>query len=97
MQKIVKKLFLGNHDANQKRPESVLRRRAKNITSIWHNDTQDDIGIEKILRLFLALTQFLFIGTYIKHVFGKKGISYQELAVDAYVVFKLIFPLYILV
>jgi len=96
MQKVVKKLFLGKHDPNEKRTDSVLKRRAKNITSIWHNENHEDIGIEKFLRLFLALIQFIFVGTYIKHFFGKKGISYQELAVDFYVLFKLLYPLYIL-
>jgi hypothetical protein len=96
MKKTVKKLFIGKDSSSEARPDSVLKRRANNIAAIWKNEHHEDIGIEKMLRLFLALTQFVFAGTYIKHIFGKKGVSYQELSLDVYILIKVTFPIYVL-
>lgn len=49
------------------------------------------MGIEKVLRLFLATSQFLFPGIYIRHYFGKKGAQIQDLAMDVYILSKVIF------
>jgi len=92
MKRLFKKLFLAKPEIDNKPVKGGIEKRIKNIRSIWHNEHQDDIGIEKMLRLFLAISQFLFLGIYIKHVFGKKGIGYQELAVDFFVLFKVVFP-----
>ena len=92
MKRLFKKLFLAKPEVDNKPVKGGIEKRIKNIRSIWHNEHQDDIGIEKMLRLFLAISQFLFLGIYIKHVFGKKGIGYQELAVDFFVLFKVVFP-----
>lgn len=69
-----------------------LKRRVHNIKSIWNNELHDDIGIEKLLRLFLALTQFLFLGIYIKELFGRRSHNHSDLAIDTYVMFKATLP-----
>ncbi len=92
MKKLFKKLVLAKPEVDNVPAKGGLSKRIRNIKSIWHNENQDDIGIEKMLRLFLAVTQFVFLGVYIKHFFGKKGIGYQELAVDVFVLFKVLFP-----
>ena len=91
-----KKLILGKPSVDEQPTKGAIDKRIRNLSAIWDNDQHDDIGIEKILRLFLAISQFLFLGTYIKQVFGKKGIAYQDLSVDAFVLFKVLFPLTIL-
>lgn len=95
MKKIIKKLVLAKPEVDDVPAKGGLQKRIQNIRSIWHNEHQDDIGIEKILRLFLATSQFIFLGVYIKHFFGKKGVGYQELAVDGFVLIKVFFPLLI--
>jgi hypothetical protein len=92
----IRKLFLGNTHATAKATTSAIDKRIRNIKAIWNNEQHNDIGIEKILRLFLALTQFIFLGTYIKQIFGKRGIAYQDLSVDFFVLVKVIFPVLIL-
>lgn len=92
MKRLIKKLLLAKPEVDNVPAKGSIAKRIRNIKSIWHNEHQDDIGIEKLLRLFLAFSQFLFLGIYIKHVFGKKGVGYQELAVDAFVLFKVFFP-----
>ena len=92
----LKKLVLGKPSQVTKQTQNAFEKRINNIKSIWNNDHHDDIGIEKILRLVLALSQFLFPGTYLKQLFGKKGIEYRDLAMDVYILFKVIFPLIII-
>jgi hypothetical protein len=96
MKLFLKKLILGKPSVDEQPTKGAIDKRIRNLKAIWDNDQHDDIGIEKILRLFLAISQFLFLGTYIKQVFGKKGIAYQDLSVDAFVLFKVLFPLTIL-
>lgn len=96
MRIFLKKLVLGKSSVDERPTEGAIHKRVKNIKAIWHNEQHDDIGLEKILRLILALTQFIFPGTYIKEIFGRKGIAYQDLSVDVFVVFKVIFPIWML-
>jgi hypothetical protein len=96
MIQFLRKLLLGRPIEYVKPTESAIGKRIKNIKAIWNNEQHDDIGIEKVLRLFLAFTQFLFLGTYIKQIFGKKGIAHQDLSVDIFVLFKVGLPLFVL-
>jgi hypothetical protein len=96
MKHFFRKLLLGKPIVYALPTESAIEKRIKNIKAIWNNEQHDDIGIEKILRLFLAFSQFFFLGTYIKQIFGKKGIAHQDLSVDAFVLLKVILPLFVL-
>jgi hypothetical protein len=91
------KLFLGRPETGPTPIRGALDKRIYNIKSIWNNEYDNDVGIEKMLRLFLAVSQFFFPGLYLKEIFSKKRHRYQDLAVDVYVLLKLIFPLIILV
>lgn len=97
MRKIVKKLFLGKSSNGKPAEFDPIEKRIQNIKSIWNNDHQDDNGIEKIFRLLLSSSQLLFPGIYIKFFSRKKGIEYQDLATDFYVLLKVTFPIVILV
>lgn len=97
MKKIIKKLLLGNISKIPKPEFNPVEKRIQNIKAIWNNTHQDDNGIEKILRLFLSSSQLLFPGIYIKYFAFKKGIEYEDLAVDFYVLLKVAFPLLILI
>jgi hypothetical protein len=96
MKNFLKKLILGKPFIDEQPTTGAIKKRIKNIKAIWNNEQHDDIGIEKTLRLFLATSQFIFLGTYIKQLFGKKGIAYQDLSVDTFVLIKVIFPVIIL-
>lgn len=88
----LEKIFINPHAEDKAYTYGTIPMRMKNIRAIWNNDFDDDNGIEKMLRLFLAFSQFLFPGLYIKHVFSKKYSIYQDLAVDLYVLLKLAYP-----
>ncbi|GHM99660.1 potassium channel protein [Cytophagales bacterium WSM2-2] len=94
MKVFFRKLVLGS--SPQVKPVSAISSRIKNIKAIWNNEHDDDMGIEKMFRLFLAATPFIFPGVYLKEIAGRKGLSYQDLTVDMFVLFKVTFPLVIL-
>ena len=96
MKNFLKKLILGKPSVDETPTQPAIQKRIKNIKTIWNNDQHDDIGIEKILRLFLAISQFVFLGTYVKQIFYRKGIAYQDLSVDVFVLIKVIFPFVVL-
>lgn len=97
MKKIIKKLILGNVVKTDSPQFNPLEKRIQNIKAIWNNTHQDDNGLEKLVRLFLSSSQLLFPGIYIKYFAFKKGDEYVDLAVDFYVLLKVLFPLLILI
>ncbi|MFN5324576.1 MAG: potassium channel family protein [Bacteroidota bacterium] len=96
MKKVLRKIILTDKESDKTPADDVITKRINNIKAIWHNEHQDDVGLEKLLRLFLAASQFAFPGIYIKQVFSKKGMDYQELAIDIYILLKILFPFYII-
>ncbi len=96
MNRVLSKLLIGNVSKLPKPRFNPLQKRILNIRAIWNNDHQDDNGIEKIVRLFLSSSQLLFPGIYIKLWAFKKGVEYQDLAMDLYVLLKVLFPFLIL-
>jgi hypothetical protein len=84
------------NDKNKVDSIGVLAKRIENIHGIWNNTHHDDVGVEKVLRLFLAISQFFFPGIYIKQLFWKKGYNAQDVAMDIYIIFKVVFPLTLL-
>jgi hypothetical protein len=97
MKKIIKKLLLGKVSENVQPEYNHIQKRLHNIQSIWNNEHQEDNGIEKIVRLLLASSQLLFPGIYLKYLARKKGVEYQYLTLDCYILLKVIFPILILV
>ena len=97
MKAILKKLLIGKISINEQKSINPLEKRIQNIKSIWNNDHNHDNGIEKIVRLILSFSQLLFPGIYIKYFAHKKGIEYQDLALDIYVLAKVAFPVVILI
>lgn len=97
MKSILKKLLLGNVSKLPKPDYNPVEKRIQNIKAIWNNNHQDDNGIEKIVRLFLSSSQLLFPGVYIKYLAYLKGYQYRDLALDFYILLKIIFPLLILI
>ena len=85
----LKKLFIGN-TAIIYNKEGAISRRINNLKIIWNSEQHEDVGIERLLRLFLAASQFLFLGTYLRELFGKTTIS-RDLSIDFLVIFKIVF------
>ncbi|MCF2219452.1 potassium channel family protein [Chryseobacterium sp. PS-8] len=89
----LKKLFFGKDDNDVQLGHTAVKNQAKNLKRVWNNEKHDDIGLEKILRLFLVAVQFIFPGIYVRNYFGKKSLKWKNLAVELYVLVKVTLPL----
>ncbi|MCB0769900.1 MAG: two pore domain potassium channel family protein [Flavobacteriales bacterium] len=96
IQGTVRKIVIGKGQANDLPRRSTIRHRWENLGAIWNNTYEEDAGLEKVVRLVLAGSQFLFPGLYIKHLFWRTGPLYQDLAIEVFVLFKTVFPLVVL-
>jgi hypothetical protein len=96
MRRSVSKLLFGRGHAPGTAVHSTLRKRWENVGHIWNNTYEEDAGLEKIVRLLLAVSQFLFPGVYLKHLFWRHGPVYQDLVTELYVLLKTVFPLVVL-
>lgn len=90
------KLFLGKKEYNKQLPYPAIKNQRMMVKRIWDNQERDDVGIEKLLRLFLISIQFIFPAVYMRHLLWKKGYMYQTLAIEAYVLLKTILPIVLL-
>ena len=93
MKHFFKKLLFGRLEENIKLEHTSIVNQRKNLDRVWNNEKHNDIGLEKILRLFLVSIQFAFPGIYIRDKYGKRGLTAKNLAVETYVVLKTILPL----
>jgi len=90
--KFAKTLVMGKvKDRKQLKP--ALNKHWYNTQRIWRNIHYKDFGIERLIRLFLAFSLFLFPGLYVKHLSGKFGLIPRKLSVELYVIFKFLLPL----
>lgn len=96
MRHALHKLIVGKGLPHGSERHSTIQRRVDNVRAIWNNTYEDDAGLEKMVRLLLAASQFFFPGMYIKHLFWRKGALYQDFALEVFIVFKTLFPLFVL-
>lgn len=77
----------------------VLCHQWQNAKDIWNNsfpEPSQALGIERILKIILVLSQFLFPSIYFRAIFGKRGKLSKHLGVELYVVLKFIISFIIL-
>ena len=98
MKAFLTKLFFGNL-SNQKYSNLVpaYKKQWNNVLDIWNNKKIPDFGLERIIRLFLSLSQFIFPGLLIRHISGKYGLIQRKVAVEGYVILKLLFCFSVLI
>lgn len=94
--RLLRKLLIGRGHPEGQELVPTIQRRIANIRAIWNNEFEEDAGLEKLVRLLLAASQFLFPGMYVKHLFWRKGPIYQDLATEAFVLLKTAFPIVVL-
>ena len=96
MRAFLYKLFLGKPDYNQPLRRSAYDSYRIHLRKIWENARHNDIGFEKLLRLFLVAVQFIFPGLHYRNYWGKKGTIVRNVAVEFYVLFKTLLPVFFL-
>jgi hypothetical protein len=97
MRNIFYKLLLGKPEYNFGLPHPAIKNQCLILKRIWNNELHDDVGLEKLLRLFLASIQFIFPAIYMRHMLWRAGYMYQTLAIELYVTFKIALPIILLV
>jgi hypothetical protein len=84
------KIFFNPNSVSGDKVEPAYKHQVKFLKQVWDDDSY---GLERILRLFLCVIQFIYPILLIRQLFGKWGPTSRKLAVEAYNVFKLFFPL----
>jgi hypothetical protein len=96
MTRIFYKLFFGNPEYNVLPRHTAYGNYSRHLNEIWNNEKHNDVGLEKILRLYLVAIQIIFPGLHIRNYFGKKGVITRNVANEFYVLFKTALPLFFL-
>ncbi|WP_396188076.1 ion channel [Flavobacterium sp.] len=95
---LFKKLIFSNQ-TEEELGHKVLQHQWQNIKDVWNNNLTPQskaIGIERLFRLILIASQFIFPGIYIRALFGKKGKLHKHIGVEIHVTLKLITSILIL-
>jgi hypothetical protein len=87
------KLFINHKSSGRQAVASAYKHQVFYLQKVWNDDSY---GLERLLRLFLCTIQFIYPVLLIRDIFGRRGVSARKLAVEAYVVLKLFFPLIVL-
>ncbi len=90
------RLTLGNGAETTYSDLNQIQKSVANLKSVWNNSTTQDLGIERIIRLLLALSVFGLPGIYVKTMLHHRRVDIQDIVTDAYVGAKLLLPLVIL-
>ena len=95
--KFIENLICGNrHTALKRKPQRAIYAQIEHIKSVWDCKKYEDFGIERLFRLVLVCTQFIFPGLYIRDVSGRYNVLTRKLWVEGYVIAKVILYLIIL-
>jgi hypothetical protein len=87
------KIFVNPAYYSGKKADSAYLHQLRYLREVWNDDSY---GLERLLRLFLCAVQFFYPVLLIRDIFGRKGVTARKLAVEAYVVIKLLFPFVVL-
>ncbi len=87
-------LLIGHEHSQQKaKIRPAIKNQFLNVKKIWSNKYYNDFGLERLIRLILALAMFIFPGLYIRSFFGKYGLLSRKIGIELYTVFKLFLPI----
>lgn len=98
MNEIIKKIFIADLK-EEELGHKVLCHQWQNAKDIWNNQNDgksNSIGVERVLKLILILSQFLFPGIYVRAFFGRYGKLHKNLGVELHVILKFLLSLIIL-
>jgi len=96
MRSAMRKLIVGRGQKAGDERLPTIRGRWENVVAIWNNTFEEDAGLEKLVRLLLSASQFLFPGMYVKHLFWRHGQLYQDFAIEVLILCKTVLPLVVL-
>ncbi len=93
MNNFFKKIFFGNVSVAGEDIESGYKEQLDYLKKVWEDTTY---GVERIVRLVICIVQFIYPTILIRSIFGVLGARARKVAVEGYIILKLIFPLIVL-
>ncbi len=93
MNNFFKKIFFGNVSVAGEDIESGYKEQLGYLKKVWEDTTY---GVERIVRLVICIVQFIYPTIFIRSIFGIWGVRARKVAVEGYIILKLIFPLIVL-
>jgi hypothetical protein len=93
MTSFFKKIFVGAERTIEEKLGSAYSQQARHLREIWHGHSY---GIERLFRLLLCLVQFIYPTLLIRSIFGNFGATSRKIAVETYILLKLLFPVFVL-
>ncbi|MDF3076834.1 MAG: potassium channel protein [Sphingobacteriaceae bacterium] len=97
MRKHLVKLFIGREPNEDRQPIDVIGSHSTMLKQVWNGRSYDDFGLERLFRLFLIMSKFLFPTLYMEHFFGKISFTAKKAWIEVYVLFKTFFPFFVLI
>lgn len=97
MCRVLKNIFVGPNIPLGKKPRSAIRVQCAHLRNVWTNRKTPTFGIERILRFFLVIIQFILPVLYIREISGLRNALNRKIAVELYVLLKLLIPIIILI
>lgn len=94
MSAFLKKILIGKKAADEKKADNAYKQQVISLKEIWNDRTY---GVERVFRLFLCLVQFIYPTLLVRSIFGGLGTTFRKLAVEFYIIIKLLFPVFVLV
>lgn len=89
----MKKIFVNSYAVSNDKTEAAYAQQILTLKKVWADDTY---GLERLLRLFLCLAQFVFPILLVREIFGRWGTIARRVAVEFYIFLKLVFPFLVL-
>ncbi|MFT6835254.1 MAG: hypothetical protein ACJA0H_001290 [Francisellaceae bacterium] len=87
------KLICSDLKAEKKYVQPAIKSQCRKVSRIWTEEKEKTFGIERLFRLLLVMSAFIFPGLYVRHISGYGGLLCRKLATEFYVVLKLLLPL----
>lgn len=91
-----KKIFIGPGAVSEPAAYGTYRQQALALEQLWNDEKTPSSGLERALRLFLCAAQFLYPTLLIRSLAVRAGANARKLAVEAYLLFKVLFPVLLL-
>jgi len=96
MFKLLGKIFIGPGTTDDEKIDRAYKQQISHLDEVWNDHKDSSYGIERILRLFLVIIQFIYPTLLLRNIFGNYGRYARKLVVEFYAVAKLLFPIFAL-
>ncbi|TAH05039.1 MAG: two pore domain potassium channel family protein [Sphingobacteriales bacterium] len=96
VKKHLSKILKGNNQTSEE-ANWGYKLHIKQIGNVWHSKKYNDFGLERLFRLTISALMFIYPGILIETILNSKTYLNRKLAAEFYIVFKTLFPLFILV